>query len=159
MSLYHWRINLCKIKQKFNSKKDKENLASEAQFQSLLKWREKDEGNENNQNARRGLYMWHWPQYSLVREKTGWEERKKHSRIQFLKVFAEIKSKYECTRDTELLGSRKELIFRIHKAKVTEIQGDKDNSTVIARDCNITLSKWIEKFDRPIRKLKAWITL
>lgn len=103
--------------------------------------------------------MWHWPQHSLVRQKTGWEERKKHSRIQFFKVFAEIKSKSECTRDTELLGTRKKLISGIHKAKGTEIQGDKDNSTVIARDCNVTLSKWIEKSDWPIRKLKAWMTL
>ena len=32
MSLYHCRINLCKIKQKFDSKKDKENLASGAEY-------------------------------------------------------------------------------------------------------------------------------
>lgn len=43
--------------------------------------------------------------------------------MQYLKVFVEIKSKSECTRDTELLGTRKKLISRIHKAKGTEIQG------------------------------------
>lgn len=53
------------------------------------------------------------------------------------------------------LVPEKKLISRIHKAKGTEIQEDKDNSTVIARDCNITLLKWIEKFDWPVRKLKA----
>ena len=32
------------------------------------------------------------------------------------------------------------------------MKGDIDNSIVIAGDCNSTLSKWIEKLDRPIRK-------
>lgn len=52
----------------------------------------------------------------------------------------------------QLLGTRKKLIPKIHKAKLTEIKGKIDNSIAIIRNCNTTFSKWIDQLDRPIRK-------
>lgn len=56
-------------------------------------------------------------------------------------------------RDTELLGIRKKLMPRLHKAKLNRNEGRHRHSTVIAGDCNITF-KMERTTNRPVRDRK-----